>query len=96
MGSAMSMLRDLLEYLIHHLVDDARRVRLDWVETQKMSLFCLWANPGDVGRILGKNGQTIEDVRRVMEAVGARLGREVIIDVVELPQGRSTAPDPPA
>jgi len=83
------MLRELLEYLIRPLVDDPQRVRLDWIETQKVSLFYLWARRGDLGRILGKRGQTIEDIRRVMEAAAARLGREVIIDVVEQPKRRS-------
>jgi len=80
------MLRELLEYLIRPLIDDPQRVRLDWVETQRVSIFYLWASKGDLGRILGKRGQTIEDIRRVMEAAAARLGREVIIDVVEHPK----------
>lgn len=79
----MSKLRALLEYLIHPLVDDPDRVKLDWVETPQVSLFYLTAGRGDLGRLLGKKGQTIEDVRKVMEAVATQMGREVIIDVVE-------------
>lgn len=86
------MLRDLLEYLIRGLVDDPKQIRLDLIETPKLSLFCIRANTNEVGRILGKKGQTIEDIRRVMEAVASRLGKEVIIDVVEQKQkdARST------
>lgn len=79
-------LRALLEYLISPLVDDPERVKLDWVETPKVSLFYLTAERGDLGRILGKGGQTIEDIRKVMEAVAAHHGREVVIDVVEPPK----------
>lgn len=79
-------LRELLEFLIRPLVDDPERVKLDWVETPKVSLFYLTARRGDLGRILGKGGQTIEDIRRVMEAVAAHHGREVVIDVVEPPK----------
>jgi predicted RNA-binding protein YlqC (UPF0109 family) len=82
------MLRELLEYLLRPLVDDPERVRLDCVETQRVSLFYVRANRGDVGRVLGKQGQTIEDIRSVMEAVAARMDREVIIDVVEQPKRR--------
>ncbi|GEM_PF-2611726 len=84
-------LRALLEYLIAPLVDDPERVKLDWVETPKVSLFYLTAERGDLGRILGKGGQTIEDIRKVMEAVAAHHGREVIIDVVELPKPKKRA-----
>jgi hypothetical protein len=79
----MSKLRALLQYLIQPLVDDPDRVKLDWVETPQVSLFYLTAARGDLGRLLGKKGQTIEDIRSVMEAVAAQMGREVIIDVVE-------------
>lgn len=79
-------LRALLKYLISPLVDDPERVKLDWVETPKVSLFYLTAERGDLGRILGKGGQTIEDIRKVMEAVAAHHGREVVIDVVEPPK----------
>jgi hypothetical protein len=85
----MSQLRALLEYLIRPLVDRPDQVQLNWVETPDVSLFYLTASRGDLGRILGKEGQTIEDIRRVMEAVAAHLGREVIIDVVEPPKKRS-------
>jgi hypothetical protein len=85
----MPVLRELLEYLIRSLVDDPQRIRLDCIETQKVSLFYVRAPKGDVGRVLGKRGQTIEDIRSVMEAVATRMGREVIIDVVEQPKRRS-------
>ncbi len=82
----MSRLRALLEHLIRPLVDHPDEVRLDWVETPEVTLFYLTAGRGDLGRILGKEGRTIEEIRRVMEAVAAHLGREVIIDVVERPK----------
>lgn len=80
------MLRQLLEYLIRPLVDDLDNVRVDCVETQEMTLFCLWARKGDLGRILGKKGQTVEDIRRIMGAAAAHLGKAVIIDVMEQPK----------
>ncbi len=85
----MSVLRELLAYLVQSLVDNPHGVRLDCVETPEVSIFYVRAGRGDVGRILGKHGQTIEDIRRVMEAVAARQGREVIIDMVDESKRRS-------
>ena len=82
------MLRRLLEYLIHPLVDDPKRVRIDCIETTEVVLFNIYANKGDLGRLLGKKGQTVEDLRCVMDAISRRSGKEVIIDVVELQQPR--------
>ena len=77
------MLRPLLEYLIHPLVEDPKKVRIDCIETTEVVLFCVWASKGDLGRLLGKKGQTVEDLRTVMDTVSQRAGKEVIIDVVE-------------
>ena len=77
------MLRPLLEYLIHPLVEDPKRVRIDCIETTEVVLFNIFASKGDLGRLLGKKGQTVEDVRCVMDAISRRSGKEVIIDVVE-------------
>lgn len=82
------MLRALLEYLIGSLVDHPERVEIDCIETPAVTLFYVWARKGDLGRILGKRGQTVEDLRRVMGAAAAHLGREVIIDVAERRSGR--------
>jgi len=82
------MLRPLLEYLIHPLVEDPKKVRIDCIETTEVVLFCIWASKGDLGRLLGKKGQTVEDLRSVMDAVSQRAGKEVIIDVVEAQQPR--------
>lgn len=83
------MLRKLLEFLIRPLVEDMANVQIECTETPTMTLFCLWARKGDLGRLLGKKGQTIEDIRRVMETVAARADREVIIDVLEQPKQAS-------
>ena len=83
------MLRRLLEFLIRPLVEDMANVQIECTETPTMTLFCLWARKGDLGRILGKKGQTIEDIRRVMETAAAREDREVIIDVLEQPKQKS-------
>jgi hypothetical protein len=77
------MLRPLLEYLIHPLVEDPKRVKIDCIETQEVVLFCIWASKGDLGRLLGKKGQTVEDLRCVMDVIAQQRGKEVIIDVVE-------------
>lgn len=90
------MLRELLEYLIRPLVEDMANVRIECTETPTMTLFCLWARKGDLGRILGKKGQTIEDIRRVMETVAAREDREVIIDVLEQPKQQSKKQSSPS
>ncbi|MFB6284985.1 MAG: KH domain-containing protein [Candidatus Bipolaricaulia bacterium] len=90
------MLRQLLEFLIRPLVEDMANVRIECTETPTMTLFCLWARKGDLGRILGKKGQTIEDIRRVMETVAARDDREVIIDVLEQPKETSPSTEAPS
>lgn len=90
------MLRELLDYLLRSLVDHPQDVEVDCVETAEVTLFYVWARKGDLGRILGKRGQTVEDIRKVMGAAARRQGREVIIDVAERSQRRPEGGRAPA
>jgi predicted RNA-binding protein YlqC (UPF0109 family) len=78
------MLFKLLQYLLGSVLDDLGRVRITRVETAKVDLFCLKVERGELGRLLGRDGRTVEAIRRVMNAVAARHEKEVIIDVVEI------------
>jgi len=77
------MLYQLLKYLLGSVLDDVESVRINRVETAKVDVFCVTAERGELGRLLGRGGQTAEAMRQIMNAVAARHGKETIIDVVE-------------
>jgi hypothetical protein len=77
------MLKALLDYLVRSVVRKPEEVRIKHIETAKVDIFYLSVDKSDLGRLLGKKGRTVEAIRRVISAVGAKLGKETVIDVVE-------------
>ncbi len=77
------MLLRLLKYLLGSVLDEPGRVQISRVETTKIDLFYLTAARGDLGRLLGRGGRTVEAIRQVMNAAAAGQGKEAILDVLE-------------
>jgi len=81
-----------LQYLIRTLVDAPQKITVERIETPKVDIFTISVPPEEMGRLVGRNGRTAEAIREVLGAMGATVGKEVILDVIE---ARPT-PRPPA
>ncbi len=77
------MLKELLQYLVAGVVDASERMKIEHVSTPKVELFYLSVSKGDLGRLLGRKGRTVEAIRAVVRTAAARIGKETVIDVVE-------------
>ena len=49
----------------------------------RMTLFRLQMRQTDVGRIIGRNGQTIRAIRALLASAAARHGEKATLDIVE-------------
>jgi len=76
------MLKELLQYLVATVVDRPEGVKVEHISTPKVELFYLSVPQGDLGRLLGRRGRTVEAIRAVMGTVAARIGKETVIDVL--------------
>jgi predicted RNA-binding protein YlqC (UPF0109 family) len=75
---------DLLAYLARALVDHPDQVSVDSFEEDDGSLVLeLHVAEDDVGKVIGRNGRTINALRTVVRASSARIGRRVLVDVVD-------------
>jgi len=75
---------DLLAYLARALVDYPDQVSVDSYDEEDGSLVLeLHVAEDDVGKVIGRNGRTINALRIVVRASSARLGRRVLVDVVD-------------
>jgi len=76
------VLYKLCLFLVQSLVDDPAAVRIDRIETEKVDIFFIHANPDDRGRLLGKKGRTIGAIRTLLEGVAVPLDREVVVELL--------------
>ena len=76
-------MRQFLEFIIRHLVEFPDEVMLSEVPHDRLTVFRLQMRQTDVGRIIGRNGQTIRAIRALLSSAAARHGQKVTLDIIE-------------
>jgi predicted RNA-binding protein YlqC (UPF0109 family) len=76
-------MKDFLEYVVRALVDRPESVSVNEVEGSRTTVFELRVGPGDLGKVIGKNGQTAKSLRTILGAVSARQGKRAVLEILE-------------
>jgi hypothetical protein len=72
-----------LEYIVKGLVQNPAVVTVTPVERAGMTVFELRLAPDDVGKIIGRQGMTINAIRSLLQAGSARKGLRCAVEIVE-------------
>jgi uncharacterized protein len=75
-------MKALVEYLVKSLADHSDQVVLENYETDDSILLELKISPDDIGKIIGKNGNTINAIRTVLQAAASSQKKRVKLEVV--------------
>ena len=75
-------MKALVEYLVKSLADQPDQVALAEHETDESILLELKISPDDIGKIIGKNGNTINAIRTVLQAAASSQKKRVKLEVV--------------
>ncbi len=77
-------MKELVEYLAKALVDRPDEVRVESFEEDDGTIvFELHLADDDVGKVIGRNGRTVNALRTVVRAAAVRENRRVLVDVVD-------------
>ena len=77
-------MKDLVEYLAKALVDRPDDVSVEEFEEDDCTVvFELTEADDDVGKVIGRNGRTVNALRTVIRASAVRHNRRVLVDVVD-------------
>ncbi len=76
-------MRQFLEFIIRQLVEFPDEVMLSEIPNGRMTVFRLQLRQSDVGRIIGRNGQTIRAIRALLASSAARHGQKATLDIIE-------------
>ncbi len=77
------IVRQFLEFVIRQLVDFPDEVVLSEAPSGKATVFRLAMRQTDVGRIIGRNGQTIQAIRTLLASAASRHGERATLEIVE-------------
>jgi predicted RNA-binding protein YlqC (UPF0109 family) len=72
-----------LEYVVKGLVQHPEEVSITPVERNGVTVYELRLNPQDMGKIIGRQGVTINAIRSLLQAGSAKKGLRCAVDIVE-------------
>ncbi len=84
----------LLTYLARALVDQPDQVSLRASEVDGARLYELKVAPEDVGKVIGRDGRTVNALRTLLNAAAQKSGQKVRLEILD--DRRNAAATPPA
>ena len=95
-------MKEFLEYLIKHLVDKPDEVQVNEITGEQTVVFELRVGDGDMGKVIGRRGQTAGSLRTILAAAAAKQGKRSVLEILDLnkmkqnnnPEGEITARKP--
>ncbi len=75
-------MKELVEYLVKSLVENPDEVILNMEESEDNVSLELRISPEDLGRIIGKNGNTINAIRTVLQAAASSHKKRAKLEVL--------------
>lgn len=77
------VMRDLIQYISEALVDQPDEVKVSVVEGENSIILELKVAPDDVGKVIGKGGQTAKALRKILSAAATKLKKKSLLQIVE-------------
>ncbi len=81
-------MKQFLEFVIRQLVEFPDEMMLSEIPSGKTTIFRVQLRQTDVGRIIGRNGQTIQAIRALLSSSAARHGQRATLEIVEYGVGQ--------
>ncbi|MCD7861903.1 MAG: KH domain-containing protein [Oscillospiraceae bacterium] len=76
-------MKELLTYLVQNLVDQPEAVSVTEQENAGGTVFEIRVASSDMGKVIGRQGRIIKEVRTLMKSVAQRKGKRVTVEVVD-------------
>ena len=75
--------RSLIEQVARALVDAPGQVQVNEVEEGRETVVELTVAPGDVGKVIGRQGRTARAMRTLLSAAGVKLHKNYALEILE-------------
>jgi predicted RNA-binding protein YlqC (UPF0109 family) len=74
---------DLVSYIVVNLVDHPEDVTVQQAERQGREIYQVRVHPDDLGKVIGKGGQTARAIRTLLMAISARTDKRLGLEILE-------------
>ena len=76
-------MKELLLYMAKNLVDDPEAVTVTEVTDEEGKVLQLRVAPGDMGKVIGRQGRIAKEIRTIVKTVAQRTGEKITVDIVD-------------
>ena len=76
-------MKELLTYIIQNLVDNPDEVSVTEREAGADTVFEVRVADGDMGKVIGRQGRIVKQIRILMKAVAQRKGKKVSVEILD-------------
>ena len=75
--------RDVVEVMARALTDQPDAVKVTESQHKHVTLIELFVAPGDIGKVIGKQGRTAAALRTLASTAGEKDGKQVTLEIRE-------------
>ncbi len=76
-------MKEFIETIVKALVDNPNDVVLTEVQGERTTVYELRVGQGDLGKVIGKHGQTAKSIRILIAAISAKKGKRAVLEILE-------------
>ena len=76
-------MKELLLYMAKNLVDDPDSVTVTESSDEEGKVLELHVAPGDMGKVIGRQGRIAKEIRTIVKTVALRSGEKVTVEIMD-------------
>ena len=76
-------MKELLTYIARHLVDNPDEVSVTEIENEADTVLEVRVAESDMGKIIGRQGRIVKEIRILMRSVAQRQGKSVSVEIMD-------------
>ena len=76
-------MKELLTYIVQNLVEKPDEVSVTEREANGETVFEVRVADGDMGKVIGRQGRIVKEIRILMKAVAPRKGQKVSVEIMD-------------
>ena len=76
-------MKELLLYMAKNLVDDPDAVSVTEISDEDGKVLELRVAPGDMGKVIGRQGRIAKEIRTIVKTVAQRTGEKVAVEILD-------------
>lgn len=82
-SSELTPVVELVKQMVQALVDFPERIEVNAIEGHMSTVIEVRTGPGDMGKLVGKQGRTADALRTLLIAFGGRYKRRFILEIID-------------